>query len=37
MQVWQVVEDREQTQQRELSAWGVPQCGHRHVAICGAV
>jgi hypothetical protein len=28
----QVVGDFEQTQQREPSAWDVPQCGHRHVA-----
>jgi hypothetical protein len=31
--VEQLVEDREQTQQREDSAWGVPQCGQRQFAI----
>ena len=27
---------RPQTQQRAVSAWGVPQCGHRQLAI-GAI
>jgi len=30
--VEQMVEMREHTQQRDASAWGVPQWGHRHVA-----
>jgi hypothetical protein len=26
-----VVDDRRQTQQRAVSAWGVPQWGHRQI------
>ena len=32
-QVPQAVEDRRQTQQRAVSAWGVPQCGQRHIGM----
>jgi hypothetical protein len=32
-QVEQVVEDRRQTQHRAVSAWGVPQWGHRHIGM----
>jgi len=35
--VEQIVEDREQTQQRDVSGWGVPQCGQRHGAIAHSV
>lgn len=34
--VEQVVEDRWQTQQRDASAWGVPQWGHRHIDMRGS-
>ena len=34
-QVKQLVEDRLQTQHREVSAWGVAQCGHRHIGMPG--
>ncbi len=29
----QLVDDRLQTQQRAVTAWGVEQWGHRHIAI----
>jgi hypothetical protein len=32
-QVPQEVEDRRHTQHRAVSAWGVPQCGHRHIGM----
>jgi hypothetical protein len=36
-QVAQLVEDREQTQHRDASGWGVPQCGHRQFAMARSV
>lgn len=33
----QLVDERLQTQQRAVSAWGVAQCGHRHMAIAAMV
>ena len=34
-QVPHEVLERRQTQQRAVSAWGVPQCGQRHIAMRG--
>ena len=36
-QVAQLVEDREQTQHRDASGWGVPQCGQRQFAMARSV
>ena len=36
-QVPQAVEERRQTQHRAVSAWGVPQCGHRHIGMAAMV
>jgi hypothetical protein len=34
-QVAQLVLERRQTQQRDASAWGVPQCGQRQTGMAG--
>jgi hypothetical protein len=33
----QAVEERWHTQQRAVSAWGVPQCGQRHIGMARMV